>query len=92
MENTLTLEDIELVLDRVRPYLKIDDGDVEAVRIRDDNTVEVRLLGSCAGCAMSQMTLRAGIERALMRAFPQIRRVEAIMCVSFVSVLSSLSL
>lgn len=92
MEQEITLEDVEKVLERVRPYLQIDEGDVEAVRIREDNTVEVRLLGSCAGCAMSQMTLRAGIERALMRAYPQIRRVEAILCVSFVSFLPCLSL
>jgi Fe-S cluster biogenesis protein NfuA len=92
MDQEITLEEIDKVLERVRPYLRIDNGDVEAVRIREDNTVEVRLLGSCAGCAMSQMTLRAGIERALMRAYPQIRRVEAIMFVSFASVLSSLSL
>lgn len=92
MEQEITLEDVEKVLERVRPYLQIDEGDVEAVRIREDNTVEVRLLGSCAGCAMSQMTLRAGIERALMRAYPQIRRVEAILYVSFVSFLPCLSL
>ena len=48
------------------------------VRIKDDNIVEVRLLGNCAGCALSQMTLRAGIERALMRDFPEIKRIEAI--------------
>lgn len=92
MEQDFTLEDVEKVLERVRPYLQIDNGDVEAVRIREDNTVEVRLLGSCAGCAMSQMTLRAGIERALMRAYPRIRRVEAILSVSFVSFQLCLSL
>ena len=48
------------------------------VRIKDDNIVEVRLLGNCSGCALSQMTLRAGIERALMRDFPEIKRIEAI--------------
>ena len=77
-EIIITLEEINSSLDKVRPYLKIDGGDVEVVRIKDDNIVEVRLLGNCAGCALSQMTLRAGIERALMRDFPEIKRIEAI--------------
>ena len=74
----LKIEEIEKALDCVRPYLQKDGGDVEAVNIKEGNIVEVRLLGSCVGCAMSQMTLRAGIERVLMKEFPEITRVEAI--------------
>lgn len=77
-EKVITLEEINYSLEKVRPYLKIDGGDVEAVSIKDENIIEVRLLGNCSGCALSQMTLRAGIERALMRDFPQIKRIEAI--------------
>lgn len=77
-QELVTLKEIDNSLDKVRPYLKIDGGDVEVVRIKDDNIVEVRLLGNCSGCALSQMTLRAGIERALMRDFPEIKRIEAI--------------
>ena len=65
-------------LESVRPYLKADGGDVELVDIKENGIVEVRLTGACVGCPMSQMTLRAGIERALMRDVPEIRRVEAV--------------
>lgn len=65
-------------LESVRPYLKADGGDVELVDIKEDVIVEVRLTGACVGCPMSQMTLRAGIERALMRDVPEIKRVEAV--------------
>ena len=65
-------------LESVRPYLKADGGDVELVDIKEDGIVEVRLTGGCVGCPMSQMTLRAGIERALMRDVPEIKRVEAV--------------
>jgi Fe-S cluster biogenesis protein NfuA len=58
--------------------LKIDGGDVQLVRITEDNTVEVKLLGSCSGCPMSLMTLRAGIERALMIEHGEIRRIEQV--------------
>ena len=75
----LNIEEINKALVNVRPYLQKDGGDVEAVNIKEGNIVEVRLLGSCVGCAMSQMTLRAGIERALMKEFPEITRVEEIL-------------
>ncbi|MEN8194664.1 MAG: NifU family protein [Bacteroidota bacterium] len=65
-------------LETVRPYLKADGGDVELVDIKENGIVEVRLTGACVGCPMSQMTLRAGIERALMRDVPEIKRVEAV--------------
>jgi len=66
------------VLDSVRPYLKEDEGDVELFNITEDGIVEVKLLGACYDCPMSQMTLRAGIERALIKEIPSIKRVEAI--------------
>lgn len=65
-------------LETIRPYLQADGGDVELVNIKEDGTVEVRLTGACVSCPMSQMTLRAGVERALIREVPGIRRVEAI--------------
>jgi Fe-S cluster biogenesis protein NfuA len=69
---------IQLVLEHIRPYLKIDGGDVELVNITDDGIVEVKLLGSCYNCAMSLMTLRAGIERAIMHEVPEIKRIESV--------------
>lgn len=74
----LTKEAIEETLQRIRPFLQIDGGDIQLANIREDNIVEVRLLGSCAGCPMSLMTLRAGIERALMLEHTEIRRVEQV--------------
>ena len=74
----LKREVIEESLEKIRPYLKIDRGDVQLVRITEDNIVEVKLLGSCSGCPMSLMTLRAGIERALMIEHGEIRRIEQV--------------
>jgi Fe-S cluster biogenesis protein NfuA len=74
----ISKERVENALDNVRPYLVADGGDVELVDINEDGIVEVRLTGACVGCPMSQMTLRAGIERALMRDIPEIKRVEAV--------------
>jgi len=74
----LTRETIEASLTKVRPYLQIDGGDVELVQITDDGIVEVRLVGSCQQCPMSIMTLRAGIERALMLAHQDVKRVEQV--------------
>lgn len=65
-------------LQTIRPYLQSDGGDVQLVQVTEDGIVEVKLLGACGSCPMSQMTLRAGIERALIRNIPEIRRVEAI--------------
>ncbi len=74
----LSYEAIEESLKRIRPHLQIDGGDVELANIREDNIVEVRLTGSCAKCPMSIMTLRAGIERALMLEHQEIKRVEQV--------------
>ncbi|MFH0733086.1 MAG: NifU family protein [bacterium] len=69
---------VEIALGKIRPYLQADGGDVELVRVTEDGIVEVRLTGACVGCPMSQMTLRAGVERALIKEIPGIRRVEQV--------------
>lgn len=69
---------VEKTLERVRPYLREDGGDVELVRVTEDGIVEVRLTGSCVSCPLSVMTVRAGIERALMIDHSEIRRVEQV--------------
>jgi Fe-S cluster biogenesis protein NfuA len=74
----LTPEDIERSLERISIFLAIDEGGVQLVRVTPDGIVEVRLTGSCAGCPMSLMTLRAGIERSLMIQHPEVRRVEQV--------------
>ena len=65
-------------LQQVRPFLQTDGGDVELVKVTEDGIVEVRLIGSCRLCPMSNMTLRAGIERALMRTHADVKRVEQV--------------
>lgn len=69
---------IKKALDGIRPYLQADGGDVELVNISKEGIVQVKLMGACSSCPMSQMTLRAGVERALIREVPGIRRVEAV--------------
>jgi len=69
---------VEKILESIRPYLKDDKGDIKLFNISDDGIVEVELLGACADCPLSMMTLRAGVERALIKEIPEIRRVEAI--------------
>jgi Fe-S cluster biogenesis protein NfuA len=74
----VTQQSIEESLERLRVFLAIDGGDIQLVRVTENGIVEVRLLGSCAGCPMSSMTLRAGIERSLMIQHPEVRRVEQV--------------
>jgi Fe-S cluster biogenesis protein NfuA len=71
-------ERILKALEIARPYLKADGGDIELVEITDDNIVKVKLIGACGSCPLSTMTLRAGIERVIIREAPEIRRVEAV--------------
>lgn len=71
-------KEILRALDYIRPFLQADDGDVEFIDLSEDGIVSVRFLGACATCPLSAMTLRAGIERSLMREVPGIRRVEAV--------------
>jgi len=64
-------EQVQQAIDRIRPMLQADGGDVELVDFQD-GIVKVRLKGACAGCPMSQMTLRNGIERILKQQLPDI--------------------
>jgi Fe-S cluster biogenesis protein NfuA len=68
---------VEEAIDHVRPYIQADGGNIELVSI-DDGVVKVRLKGACAGCPMSQMTLKMGVERHLREQVPEIHSVEAI--------------
>ncbi|MCB2166078.1 MAG: NifU family protein [Deltaproteobacteria bacterium] len=70
-------EQVKKVLDKIRPSLQADGGDVELVDIVD-GVVKVRLKGACAGCPMSQMTLKNGIEKLLKREIPAIVAVEGV--------------
>ncbi len=70
-------EKIEKALDKVRPSLMADGGNVELVDVKD-GVVKVRLTGACGGCPMSQMTLKMGIERVLKQEVPEIKEVESV--------------
>lgn len=68
---------VDKVLDKIRPSLMADGGNVELVDV-EDGVVKVRLTGACGGCPMSQMTLKMGIERLLKQELPEIQEVVAV--------------
>ncbi|HSH70936.1 MAG: NifU family protein [Deferrisomatales bacterium] len=72
------IDKVKMVLDKVRPSLQADGGDVELVEVTDAGVVKVRLKGACSGCPMSQMTLKRGIERAVMAEVPGVKSVEGV--------------
>ncbi|MFH1993405.1 MAG: NifU family protein [Pseudomonadota bacterium] len=69
-------EKVQKSIDKIRPMLQADGGDVELVEVKD-GVVKVRLKGACAGCPMSQMTLKNGIERFLKQEIPEIKSVQS---------------
>jgi Fe-S cluster biogenesis protein NfuA len=73
----LTSDNVETVLDEMRPYLIADGGNVELVEI-DGPIVKLRLQGACGSCPSSTMTLRMGIERRLREFIPEIAEVEQV--------------
>ncbi len=79
MQNEELVTKVKNVIEQIRPYLQADGGDVEYVNLTDDNTVNVRLMGMCGNCPHSQMTLKNGIEAAVIRAIPEIKAVESVL-------------
>lgn len=71
-------EKVQEVINKIRPSLQADGGDVEVVSIEEETgIVKVRLKGACAGCPMSQMTLKNGIERFLKKEVPGVKSVQS---------------
>ena len=68
---------VKEVLDKVRPALQRDGGNVELISVTD-GTVKVKLVGACAGCPMSRMTLKNGIERILKQEIPEVKEAVAV--------------
>lgn len=62
-------------LDRIRPHLQMDGGDVKLIDISQDGVVKVELTGACRGCPFSQMTMRSGIREAIIKDVPEIKDV-----------------
>ena len=71
-------DSVQVVLDKIRPALQADGGDVSLVDVTDDGVVKVQLQGACRGCPMSQLTLANGVERVLKEQIPEVVRVEAV--------------
>jgi len=71
-------ERVGQVLDRIRPAVQADGGDIELLEVTDGGAVRVRLHGACVGCPSSSLTLKMGIERNLREHVPEVRSVEAI--------------
>lgn len=68
-------EKVETVLEKIRPALQADGGDVSLIDVEEDGTVKVKLLGACGSCPMSTMTLKNGIERLLKQEIPEVKEV-----------------
>ena len=69
------LNKIEVALDEIRPYLQTDGGDISLVEVSDDYIVKVKLSGACETCHVSMMTLKNGVEVAVKKAVPKVKKV-----------------
>jgi len=76
MDDTLT-EKVQKAIAEIRPNLQADGGDIELVGV-EDGTVKVKLIGACAGCPMSTMTVKWGVENYLRKKIPEVVKVETI--------------
>ncbi|MBL7980662.1 MAG: NifU family protein [Flavobacteriales bacterium] len=77
-ELQLTIQRIEAALEDLRPFLNADGGDISLEEVTAEGIVRVRMHGACTSCAMSPMTMKAGVEEAIKRVAPQIKAVEAV--------------
>ncbi|MEK7450082.1 MAG: NifU family protein [Planctomycetota bacterium] len=71
-------EKVELALNKIRPTLQRDGGDIELLEVTPEGVVKVRLKGACGGCPMSQMTLKMGVERVIRQEVPEVTEVIAV--------------
>ena len=78
MSREETIVRVEFILDKIRPYLIRDGGDVELIDITEDGIVQVKLLDACADCGISDVTLKMGIEQAILDEVPGIKSVESV--------------
>ena len=71
-------ESVQKAIDRIRPNLQADGGDVELIDVGEDGVVKVKLVGACHGCPMAQMTLKTGIEKFLKKEVPEVKSVVSV--------------
>jgi len=76
--DTSLIEKVDEALNSIRPYLEADGGNVQITEITEDKVVHLELLGACGSCPMSSMTLKAGVEQAIISAVPEVTGVKAI--------------
>jgi len=72
------LDRINNALNKIRPYLEADGGDITLEEVTDEMVVKVRLHGACQGCPFSYQTLKAGVEQALRKEIPEIKELVAV--------------
>lgn len=66
------------VLDKIRPFLQRDGGDIQLIDVQEDGVVKVKLTGACSGCPMSAITLKNAVESTLKQEVPEVKSVESI--------------
>ena len=76
--NSDLIRQVDAALDAVRPHLAVDGGNIEVVEITDDMQLHIRWLGACSNCSMSMMTMRAGVEEAVLNRVPEIKGIKAV--------------
>ena len=75
MTNDNLTERVSTALEKIRPYLQSDGGDITLIEVTDDMTVKVKLTGACHGCPHSMQTLKGGVEQVIRKEVPEIREV-----------------
>jgi Fe-S cluster biogenesis protein NfuA len=78
-KKTQLLNRINRALDKIRPYLQADGGDISLIDVTDEMVVKVKLIGACYGCPFSQQTLKSGVEQALLKEIPEIKEVQPVL-------------
>lgn len=71
-------EKVKEVIDKIRPGLQADGGDLELIEVTDDGIVKVKLLGACHGCPMSTLTIKNGVEKTLKKHIPEVKEVRPV--------------
>lgn len=77
-ENNGVHSRVQAALDRIRPAVQMDGGDVQLVDVSDEGVVTVQMMGACGGCPMSMLTLKAGIERIVKQQVPEVTEIVAL--------------
>ncbi len=78
IQKSSLLARVEIALDSLRPHLRVDGGDIEVVDLTEDYTLQIKWLGTCVNCSMSEMTMRSGVQETIRNHVSEIREVVAI--------------